>query len=53
MPPIVGITGSTAKQHATGLGPSTVTLTAAIAVPPKTNNGTYTSTWTSSLVSGR
>jgi len=37
---------------ATGLGPSTVTLTAKLSIPPNAHNGTYSSTWTFSLVSG-
>lgn len=37
---------------ATGLGPSTVTLTAKISVPPNSHSGSYSSTWTFSLVSG-
>ena len=37
---------------ATGLGASTVTLTAKISVPPNSRAGSYSSTWTFSLVSG-
>jgi hypothetical protein len=37
---------------ATGLGSSTVTLTFKLSVPPSAFKGTYTSTWTFSLVSG-
>jgi len=37
---------------ATGLGPSTVTLSAKLSVPPNSFNGAFSSTWTFSLVSG-
>jgi hypothetical protein len=37
---------------ATGLGPSTVTLTAKLSVLPNSYNGAFSSTWTFSLVSG-
>ena len=37
---------------ATGLGPSTVTLTAKLSVAPNSYNGVYSSTWTFSLISG-
>jgi hypothetical protein len=37
---------------ATGLGPSTVTLTAKLSLAPNSYNGVYSSTWTFSLVSG-
>jgi hypothetical protein len=37
---------------ATGLGPSTVTLTFKLSVPPNAYNGSFSSTWTFSLVSG-
>lgn len=37
---------------ATGLGPSTVTLTFGLAIPPATRSGTYSSTWTFTLASG-
>ena len=36
----------------TGAGPSNVTLTFALAVPAKTFNGTYSSTWTFTISSG-
>ena len=37
---------------ATGLGPSTVTLTFKLSVPPNAHSGSFSSTWTFSLVSG-
>jgi hypothetical protein len=36
----------------TGLGAATVTVTFTLTVPPSTYSGSYTSTWTLSLVSG-
>jgi hypothetical protein len=36
----------------TGGGPSTVTLTYVLTAPARTFTGTYTSTWTFSIVSG-
>ena len=37
---------------ATGLGPATVTLAFKLSVPPNAYNGSFSSTWTFSLVSG-
>jgi hypothetical protein len=54
--PAAGVAPTAVKLYnaaaATGLGPSTVTLTAKLSLPPNSYNGVYSSTWTFSLVSG-